>query len=110
MKNVYLVINEQHTLLDQQQAELTNFATKINMHVLTCKVPACGWSLMEMNHIISIFEKGSAIVFLSPVPYMIKELSKEHDTFVFHNDHRCKKELPNGKIIFTPAKEGWVIV
>ena len=108
MKNVYLVINEQHTLLEQQELELSKFA--IDRHVLTCKVPATGWTLMEMNEIILIFEKGAIIVFLSPVPFLLKELSKEHDTFVFHNDHRCKKELPNGKIIFTPAKEGWVIV
>ena len=110
MKNVYLVINEQHTLLEQQQAELEKFAIEIDRHVITCKVPATGWTLMEMNEIIPIFEKGAIIVFLSPVPFLLKEVSKEHDTFVFHNDNRCKKELPNGKIIFTPAKEGWVIV
>jgi hypothetical protein len=29
---------------------------------------------------------------------------------VFHNDRREKKELPNGKVIMTVAKEGWELV
>jgi hypothetical protein len=34
----------------------------------------------------------------------------DKEFFVLHNDRREKKELPNGKVIMTVAKEGWMIV
>jgi len=53
------------------------------------------------------------VVFASPIPYLIKLLSRQlnftideglkhaYNVLIFHNDKREKKELPNGKVIMT---------
>lgn len=55
---------------------------------------------------------GSPVIFVSPIPYLIKFLagSTGTDVYVFHNDNREKKELPDGRIIQTVAKTGWQLV
>lgn len=151
-EKVFLVMNEQHSLLDDQVRALEDkFGESDIERVLA---PASGWSKAEMDDMIDVLylqlvqaepkfphlkdnptanqyynftigRKPTAIVFLSPIPYMVKELSQramraeigeggemfaEYDVFVFHNDNRAKKELDNGKIIYTIAKEGWVLV
>jgi len=53
---------------------------------------------------------GNTIVFVSPIPYMVKELAKDANVLVFHNDRREKKQLPNGKIIQVVAETGWQLV
>jgi uncharacterized protein (DUF111 family) len=47
------------------------------------------------------------VIFVSPIPALMKLMRHWK---VFHNDNREKKELPNGKIIMTVAKKGWVLV
>lgn len=54
-----------------------------------------------------------AVVFASPVPYLLKELAcrfGDKRVRVFHNDHREKVELPNGRVINKVASTGWQIV
>lgn len=84
-----------------------------------------------MDEIISSIEKRKYdranqlhVVFVSPIPYMMIQLTRKEyyiptleyvdqtGMFIktFHNDNRDKKELPNGKIIYTVAKEGWQLV
>ena len=139
-KRAVIIINEQHTLL-QVQEELLNKRFD-SWDVLL--VPASGWDLetqkdkcryMENNYIKANheeYQQGWSIVFVSPLPYMIKRLSSENsypgmestcfgDKFhtgegdlnkilVFHNDKREKKELPGGKIINVVARTGWGLV
>jgi hypothetical protein len=56
--------------------------------------------------------EDGAIVFASPIPALIKKATLEFGGWVkiFHNDHREKKELPNGRIIMVVAQEGWELV
>ena len=108
-EKIMLVINEQHELLPSQREQLGyNFPESEVEKVL---VPAEGWTIEEMERILSERLWGNFVVFVSPIPYLIKKLAfceglgvggqkgYTTKTFLFHNDRREKKELPNGKVI-----------
>lgn len=123
-KNV-IFINEQHSLKAEQSEILdSHFPDGYE----TIKIPANGWKLAEMKKIV-MENRRNRIVMVSPVPFMIMNfqyrisqdrMTALHETdgyyapdasiSVFHNDNRDKKELPNGKIITTPAEKGWQLV
>ena len=118
MSVAWVVLNEQHTLLPQQEALLNENYAYWKVFV----VPATGWTLLEMmdiedelleeaRHLLNSSGDEMSVVFASPVPALLKYLSGRDDifTYVLHNDNREKKELPGGKIITTVAKEGWVL-
>jgi len=145
MKKAYVVINETHKLMEEQNAILQQYD-----EIEFIKVPASGWNLDQMKekaeeiHFLASGaevtqhpesgkvvrvglpadgEMNNAVVFVSPIPYLMKELSVRsvvanevgdirtlYDVRVFHNDRREKKELPNGKIIMTVASTGWQLV
>jgi hypothetical protein len=118
-KPVKVILNEQHTLLpDQERAINKHFEGMWEIF----PVPANGWTLEEMEKKVDeITSSTDVVIFASPVPFLLKELaylSGENPNYrnfcpgvyVLHNDHRDKKELPNGKIVFTVAKEGWKLV
>jgi len=131
MKSCTIIINEQHTMLPDQIAVLTAAGyppESCNMLL----VPASGWDREKMGKIMnSLF---GDIVFVSPIPLMIKELSASaalnwsskvcscdypyapageypliDRVFVLCNDTRVKKELPNGKIISVTSQTGWYL-
>ena len=110
-----VIINEQHTLLPEQESILTeNFGTWT-----TILVPATGWTREERGIICDTI-RGN-IVFVSPIPGMILDLawrasfescnygSQTVSPWVFSNDNREKKELPDGKVISVTAKTGWYL-
>jgi len=120
---VYVIKNEQHSLFDEQIQLLQDRFGSYEEYV----VPAEGWTLDEMKkHVEFLYQNADVVVFASPVPYMLKELSaiaaqaydessgyKRHrlaDVLVFHNDRREKKELPNGKVIQKVSDTGWQLV
>lgn len=109
-----VVINEQHNLMDSQVKLLEErFSSYKRLNV-----PATGWTYAEMDKVSEelydkwIEEKDVVIVFASPIPALLKMCLSIMDdaVLIFHNDNRDKKELPNGKIIFTVAQEGWQLV
>lgn len=151
-EKVFVVINEQHSLLEEQARILqANFA---GAEIVRVPVPANGWSRHQMDEVIgdlyyqllratpkfphlqndpiasqyvevSYGVKPTAVVFVSPIPYMIKVLSQkaiagewgdggrtfaQYGVFIFHNDRREKRELPNGKVVYAVAREGWELV
>ena len=126
MMNPLVIINEQHTLLDVQAELLLNKFGVDGWNTLP--VPAEGWTQTEMDAIMAsdIF-KTKTVIFISPIPYMIKMLTAAamanmhlpsiitrysrtvESVLLMCNDNREKKELPNGKIIFTVAKTGWYL-
>lgn len=122
-----VVINETHSLLPEQEQILKQKFDSFDF----LKVPSSGWTLEEMKEKInSIIENETDhVVFVSPIPYMIQKLSYQYAWYeantnynasfpivkcpriwVFHNDNRTKKELPNGKIISVIAETGWQLV
>jgi hypothetical protein len=120
---VRIIINEQHSLLPEQEKILnTQFPSWEFL-----KVPSDGWTLPEIMEKAKELAKDN-VVFCSPVPLLLAELAKNAgfqdacsrvepgyagqvpSVFVFHNDRREKKELPNGKVISVTAKEGWELV
>ena len=134
MTKTWIMINEGHTLLPEQQEILEERYGSWE----TILIPEKGWSIEEMRSIIndSRFESTlqdeviKTVVFVSPIAYMIGEmkLNKGFDegimesnswediykispvVKVFFNAHREAKELPGGKIIHTIAKTGWQLV
>ena len=126
MMNPLVIINEQHTLLDVQNEILLNRFGVDGWNTLP--VPAKGWTQEEMDAIMAsdIF-KTKTVIFISPIPYMIKMLTAAamanmhlpsiitrysrtvESVLLMCNDTREKKELPNGKIIFAVAKTGWYL-
>jgi len=116
-----VILNEQHQLMDAQKAELDERFNPDGWEIFP--VPENGWKLDEMQKIAEGLSRVQ-VVFASPVPALMKLLSAysvdcqaqrtdggtTETFFVLHNDRREKKELPNGKIIMTVAKTGWVIV
>ena len=120
----YLIINEQHSLFEQQENILKNFD-----EVEIIKVPAAGWTLEKLKNfeVDNKLQSRDTVIFASPIPFLIKELTKQlvwlnnpdmsgdnvglkYDVLVFHNDKRDKLELPNGKIINRVSAEGWMLV
>lgn len=149
MEKIFLIINEQHSLMENQKEALREKFGEVEIEEI--KVPSKGWTKEEMDNIVrelrlklvkakakfpnhpemsDFYEftygrKPTAVVFVSPIPYMIKRLSQlamcpemgdeggvfeEYGVFVFHNDKREKKKLDNGKVIYTVAKDGWEII
>jgi hypothetical protein len=131
MKTVTVVINEQHTLLPNQEEVMRKEHPIATWKEL--KVPAEGWNLQEMKGICKALT--GHIIMVSPIPYMIKNLTaqvvdNEAQALLFHfgvnhnmhtkgnidgvqimcNDTREKVELPNGKIIHKVAATGWYLV
>jgi hypothetical protein len=103
------IINETHELMAEQR----NILNKTFSTWETISVPSAGWTLEEMKQNVSEMKRsGNTIVFVSPIPFMLKELAKDANVnvLVFHNDNRKKKELPNGKIIQVVAETGWQLV
>lgn len=115
----YLVINEQHSLMAEQEELLKAYSG-----YKTILAPAEGWSREQIDVAVEEFEAGDTIIFASPIPYMIKRLASalvevpdmsimqdlKFNVKVFHNDKREKIELPNGKIINKVAQTGWEII
>lgn len=103
----YVIINEQHTMKKEQKEILEKEFKEIEF----IKVPSEGWTLSEMRDIFQEIRMGN-VVFISPVPAMMKMCSGVNHLpwYVFHNDQRTKKELPNGKIISVVADTGWKLV
>ena len=113
MMNPLVVINEQHPF----QSVSTPLPE-----------PAEGWTRTEMDAVMAsdVF-KTETVIFISPIPYMIKMLTAAsmanmhlpniitrysrtvESVLLMCNDNREKRELPNGKIIFTVAKTGWYL-
>ena len=126
-KKVYVIINEQHKLFAEQKKLLNR---KFGNGWEFLKVPAAGWSLEKQRDIIKKrFQRGEIAVFASPIPYLLYRLSWSsgawancqgnnlpdnfafcREVWIFHNDVREKKELPNGKIIQVVAEKGWQLV
>lgn len=122
MKSVKVIMNEQHSLMKEQE-NILNEKFSDNWEIFP--VPANGWTLEEMKKVYEELKDGYTIIFASPIPYLIRELSYslglDHGSdgyvkngasmvLIFHNDKREKKELPNGKIIQTVAQTGWELV
>ena len=104
MANYSVIINEQHSLMDTQKEILPEGYKEI-------KIPAKGMTLDEMKDFVSYWGVDSIPIFISPIPALMALMANNGIYFmVFHNDNREKKELPNGKVIMTVAKEGWVLV
>jgi hypothetical protein len=133
MNKTIVIINEQHSLLPEQEEIIKQ--TFKNFEIL--KVPTNGWTLQEQKEVASRLykqvatnrlgeETDNAIIFVSPVPFLMKEMQKRaimsvpfHDmsreyenycVLVFHNDRREKKELPDGKVISVVTQKGWQLV
>lgn len=122
MKKAIIVMNESHSLLPEQEKILGMVYEGFDI----LPVPAQGWDIGEMiDQIFQLHERACRekldIVFVSPIPLMIRELTemaicpkgsgrRRYKVKLFHNDNRVKKELPNGKIIQTIAETGWELV
>ena len=122
MKKAIIVMNESHSLLPEQEKILGMVYEGFDI----LPVPSQGWDTDEMlDKINQLHDKACEekldIVFVSPIPLMIRELTemsmcpkgsgkKRYKVKLFHNDRREKKELPNGKIIQVVAQTGWELV
>lgn len=124
MRNI-VIINEAHSLLSEQEKILNeSFGTYEFLYV-----PKNGWSYEDQLKIArELVEGGGNIIFVSPVPVLLASIAfykgygragietgqplMGYDTnlFLFHNDHREKKELPDGRIIQVVSQTGWQLV
>jgi len=104
VKRALVILNEQHKLMDEQVAILDGlFDWSVKA------VPASGWSLSQMREVVQELKAfDGEVVFASPVPALL--MGMEGRGFLFHNDRREKKELPNGKVIMAVAQTGWQLV
>lgn len=107
--SVEVIINQNHKLMPEQE-QILNQSFPHGWWFYN--VPASGWSLEDIKEVAKDLS-GKIVVFVSPVPYLIKLLSLDRENtkvFIFHNHFREKKELGNGKIIHTVASTGWQLV
>ena len=111
MKKAIVIINETHSLFPEQKHILKERFDDVGF----VTVPAEGWSLETMRDVANALQsraaEGATIVFASPIPFLLKELArKTPNVLVFHNDHREKKEFPDGRIVQIVAATGWRLV
>jgi len=114
-----VIINEQHSLLPTQEMLLKD------KPVFLIKIPASGVVLEDQFYLaktlVGILDRYplTTLVFASSIPFLLREVMIEvmlPDSAnytrirIFHNDRREKKELPDGKIIYTIPAEGWKLV
>ncbi len=129
-KRLTVIMNENHTLLPEQERILKERFPYLDPEFLF--VPATGWTKEEMDQVAASFKEAAIgpdrylsqyIVFVSPIPYLLRELTRAEFSpypecsihsgiwaYVFHNDRREKKELPDGRIIQVVAQEGCQLV
>jgi hypothetical protein len=123
-RKAVVIINEQHSLFLEQKCILDREFD--NWEFIT--VPAEGWTLDEMKNLLynewaeeyDIPDMDVTFVFASPIPFLIRQITAFvchnpdyfgiRDCKVLHNDHREKKELPDGKIIQVVSSTGWQLV
>lgn len=121
MKTI-VILNQSHKLLPQQQ-ELLN-STFQDWEILP--VPDKGWDFNRQCQLAAELCEHP-LVFASPVPFLlarvvaIKAARAQRDLFlntqinlwVFHNDKRVAKEIPDGKggvrVIHTVSPDGWIL-
>jgi len=107
MKERVVIINEQHSLMENQK-EVLNYNFGENWEL--CKIPSEGLNIKQMESFIDDMI-GKTIIFASPIPYLLMKLSNiQEDVYIFHNDNRQKVELPNRKIIYKVAEKGWKLI
>jgi len=116
-----VIINEQHKLLEDQERILNEKFSTWDLY----KVPADGWNVAQIEKVEEEL-RNEVVIFCSPIPLLIARLSenlgylrrnfignddkKLPEVLIFHNDHREKKELPNGKVISVVAQTGWELI
>jgi len=105
---VQVVINEQHKLVKNQEDLLNE---KFGSSWQLFHIPISGWDLEQLHGVLKML-KGDPVVFASPVPFLLKELSaiQPDDTYIFYNDNRNQKNINNGKVTYSVAKTGWQII
>ena len=110
---VKVILNEQHTLLDNQKTLLDD---KFGKQWVILSVPAEGWNRKEIGEVARRLVNDT-VVFASPIPLLLGALAHEQGSgsanlqvYLFHNDVREKKELPTGKVISVVAKTGWELI
>ena len=131
--DVIIIINEQHTLLPQQEELLRETYGEW----ATLKMPAEGCDQKRREEIcVEFLFNKDVVVFVSPIPDMIKILAEKtaingtvndlicngfdvqpaydeaysvRQVLIMMNDNREKKKLPNGKVISVTAKTGWYL-
>ena len=110
MNKAKVILNEQHSLLPEQEKILNKRYSQIDI----ISVPSTGWTAKEMKKkaVEVTAEEGFEVVFASPIPLMIKMVHSHIGGLmkIFHNDMREKKELPNGKVIMVVAQTGWQLL
>lgn len=107
--NNLVIINEAHNILDEQESILNEIFGNGNWNCL--EIPEDGLTKDQIEVIVNGLSNDTKIIFISPLPAMMKMLSKtDIEWSVFHNDIREKKELPNGRIVMTVAKTGWQLI
>jgi hypothetical protein len=107
-KKVIVVINEQHSILDIQDRIIKDIFPEYSKALIDSQ----GLNLADQKSLCEyLFKNFQTVIFISPIPFMIKELSKidSDRVLLMLNDTRIKKELPNGKIIFTISDTGWYL-
>lgn len=109
--NCVYVINETHKLMEEQEQILNKTYDEVERK----DIPKEGLKLSEIDamakELMFIQDGDTDIIIVSPIPALMAKLAKNGTPFkVFHNDRREKKELPDGRIIMTVAKTGWVLV
>ncbi len=108
---IVVIKNKTHQLFSEQQMLIE----KIGGEIKFLEVPTEGWDLQKMKEVLESFENyagDTKFIFVSPIPYLLKETVKKYGdrVYIFHNDRREKKTLPDGRIIQVVANEGWQLL
>ena len=106
-----IVINESHSLKEEQKNLLSQFDYEFY------KIPSSGMVLSEISQMVEELSNYDNVVFVSPIPAAfsiiinkMKNGNWNSKVYNFHNDKREKVELPNGKIIMKVASTRWLLV
>lgn len=107
-----LVINDQHSLMTDQQRVLDEVFPQ-GWDVF--RVPPQGMNLDNIKDWVDQVDPAQTVIMVSPIPAFFCLLAKRGINFcTLHNDKRAAKEIPDGKggvkVIHTVAPVGWQVV
>lgn len=118
-----VILNEQHSLFPQQEELLNETCSEWSIK----PVPKDGWTHAEQDAVkdelyAALYGHDDvAVIFASPVTKLYGAIKWWEGfefgygnvfgrVFAFSNEHREKKELPNGQIISVVSPTGWELV
>ena len=107
MKKTIVIINEDKHLLHEQERILKDTFGEYEFF----RVSRSGMSVEEMDDAILTWNMEHDYVFITPIGYLLMFMPVYgFKANLFINPNRTEKQFDDGKRVYIPAREGWILI